>query len=376
MHAHCEYLEILVDTGILGLAAWGLLIGGILWLGYKRFDELPLRDRLYLGGAMLGVVALLGQNLVCVNLRWATTPFYFYQFLGLIVAYRGAASSVRLAWPVRLALPAVLLAGLWFLTLQPFRSEIALKRGADLQARAAWSDSLPHLQTAIALWPANARARYYLAYSHFNLGDYAKAEEAYRDLQHYSPDYAQIHWNLAAIYLNRGDWDAAIAEYREQQQIGGLPAGYDLDTLKQTLFVQAEQSIKYEAALLQLLALRPNDEITLNMLGNHCFRARRFDEAASYYAGILAHQPQSIPALNNLAGVYFVRGDYSAARDVCLRIVAIPDSGPVPWINLSKAYYAAGNNDKALESLRQAEQLDPDNRELHELYALLQDEKP
>ena len=372
LHAHNEILEVLADTGILGLVSIGGVVVLVLSHGVRVRRVLSRDGRLYLSGLIVGVAGLLGDSLFGVSLRWPTAPFVLYQYLGLIIAFgcgRECWRVPRFAWAVIVPV----LGGMWWcFTLRPFQSEVFLKRGVDLQERGEYGKAMIAFEGAIRLWPPNCRARYNLAHSLFKQQRYDAAEVAYLDLQRYSPDYAQIHWNLAAVYLSQRRWDKAAEEYIEQQQIGGLPNGYKLETLLQLLVSQGSADEKYAAALRQLIAMKPDDEVALNMLGNHCFRAGRFDEAATHYGHILAIQPKSTPALNNLAGVYFMQGNYARARATCLRIVALPECSVIPWLNLAKANLLLGDLKGARAALAEASKRDPGNVELPELRAMLE----
>jgi len=65
LHAHCEYLEILCDIGLLGLAVWGVFALGMI----RRIRGAGLIG----AGAAAGAVSMLTENLVSVSLRWPPT---------------------------------------------------------------------------------------------------------------------------------------------------------------------------------------------------------------------------------------------------------------------------------------------------------------
>lgn len=69
LHAHCEYLEILGDIGILGLLLWGVFAFSMA----KRFRNAGLLTV----GAAGGAVSMLAENLVSVSLRWPPTSWLF-----------------------------------------------------------------------------------------------------------------------------------------------------------------------------------------------------------------------------------------------------------------------------------------------------------
>lgn len=69
LHAHCEYLEILVDIGLLGLILWG----GFLWGLKSRLGNAGLLR----AGAFAGIMAMLAEGFVSVHLRWPPTAWLF-----------------------------------------------------------------------------------------------------------------------------------------------------------------------------------------------------------------------------------------------------------------------------------------------------------
>ncbi len=69
LHAHCEYLEILCDIGLVGF-----LVFGVLALALAR----RMRGAgLVTAGAAAGAVSMLSENLVSVSLRWPPTAWLF-----------------------------------------------------------------------------------------------------------------------------------------------------------------------------------------------------------------------------------------------------------------------------------------------------------
>ncbi len=86
LHAHCEYLEILVDLGLLGLVLWG----AVLWFAagaLRRADALG-------AGAFAGLCAMLTEGLVSVHLRWPPTAWLF-SFLAMIALSSAGERAVR-----------------------------------------------------------------------------------------------------------------------------------------------------------------------------------------------------------------------------------------------------------------------------------------
>ncbi len=93
LHAHCEYLEILGDTGIIGLLLWGAIFYSIIRIVYrKRKSEYPhdekndTADKWLVTGIIAGIVALLAEATVSVALRWPVSALLLALFTGLLLA--------------------------------------------------------------------------------------------------------------------------------------------------------------------------------------------------------------------------------------------------------------------------------------------------
>ena len=78
LHAHCEYLEILVDLGITGLLLWGSV-------AFFAFRKLPAAGPLQ-AAAFAGLAAMLAEAFVSVHLRWPPTAWLFSFFAMLSMA--------------------------------------------------------------------------------------------------------------------------------------------------------------------------------------------------------------------------------------------------------------------------------------------------
>ena len=93
LHAHCEYLEILSDTGIIGLLLWGAIFYSIIRIVYrKKESEYPhdekneTADKWLVTGIIAGIVALLAEATVSVALRWPVSALLLALFTGLLLA--------------------------------------------------------------------------------------------------------------------------------------------------------------------------------------------------------------------------------------------------------------------------------------------------
>lgn len=123
LHAHCEYLEILVDTGAAGLLLWAILAFLVLrrvrrgWRdGSGEEDKVsgaPGVQWVNLGIAG-GILALLAEALVSVALRWPPSALLLALLVGMLIstvpsAFRRTAGALRYAAAALMAAVALFL---------------------------------------------------------------------------------------------------------------------------------------------------------------------------------------------------------------------------------------------------------------------------
>ena len=224
-----EPLEVLVESGALGLLAWLLLVGLMVGRPLRAIGRVSDPGiRALLAAAAAGTLGLVTHGMVEVSLRFLPPLMMFWALPGLALA----AERVGLAdqqppssgappralqlgsWPLRLGLAAVvgMTFGLVFaVTLSDFIANIhvnlgerALKKGKVEQAEGSF-------RAAEATWTGNLPARYRRAYALWKLGHLAKAEQAYRQLIERSPNYFDVNHNLARVLFDSGKLKQAAA---------------------------------------------------------------------------------------------------------------------------------------------------------------------
>jgi O-antigen ligase len=281
LHAHCEYLEILVDLGIVGLILWAAAVWGM--LGYLK------KVSLFRAGAFAGMTAMLAEALVSVHLRWPPTAWLFAT-LAMVYLSRETMSVIpgkkMKAGAVLLIAASTVLAGGFFAHYVPLsRSSVLVFKGKDIflartenamnagySAAAQWADtgSEDACDAAVIQWQnASVFADSAVAYSKqateiypFDLGGWyalgsahltrymvmmppvpamrSALEQAgltnsltpgqirnelllgmaaYDSLVTMAPDYAEVHNNLALGYSNMGLLDQSMDELYKSYMI-------------------------------------------------------------------------------------------------------------------------------------------------------------
>ena len=75
-----------------------------------------------------------------------------------------------------------------------------------------------------------------------------------------------------------------------------------------------------------------------------------------------------MPALNNLAGVHFIKEDYQSAKTICQKILSINPDEIIPLINLGKAHFKLGEHPQARSTWQKALSLSPQRKQEIEGY--------
>ncbi len=283
LHAHCEYLEILVDIGIAGLALWALAAWG-LFARFKKADLLMV-------GAMAGMLAMLAEGFVSVHLRWPPTAWLFATLSIIFLAGEDqplkTPSKNRLGSFIFLFAGIVLASGFFVHYIPMAKSSILVFKGKDLflvrteramngaysaasrwaangdpsalnsaltqwQSAAVYADSaVDYSAQAIEVYPYDLGAWYALGSANLTRymimsppvpamtlaleevglsGRYSEQEvrqelaagmAAYDSLMTMAPNYSEVHNNLALGFSNLGMLDESMTEIYRAYNLHG-----------------------------------------------------------------------------------------------------------------------------------------------------------
>ncbi len=171
-------------------------------------------------------------------------------------------------------------------------------------------------------------------------------------------DNSNLHNNLAQSYLERGDYEKALAEYRR-----ALELEPDSPLLWSNLGMAYLHMQSYEEAigpLRQALELRPDFEAALSNLGVAYTYLGRLEEAAEIIERATALEPGRAEFHDNLGVIYSRLGRETRALE-CFRAAArLEPKFPEPYNNLGAVALEMGNLDEARDSFQRALALDPD----------------
>ncbi len=206
-HTHNEFLQVLAETGVPGLAAWLLLLAAAFHAARG-------------GGACTAAAsALLAAELFSFNFRFLLFPFLCWLLLALGAA-RPTAPPPPAAPRLRRLLPLLLFVAalLWFS--QPYFASGYARLGALYPRDGFAGYSLPRVfyLHALAYDDACLRAHLELAELYWSAGEYADSRIHLQELQRYSRTYGNSDRRLAEVCRLLGD-TAAAAHHRQRAAV-------------------------------------------------------------------------------------------------------------------------------------------------------------
>ena len=220
-HAVSEPMEVLAESGILGLGAWLALMGVFFFgplIAARRSSDRSLSVLLLACAA--GVLGLAAHGAVEVCLRFHPPMFMLWVLPGIaLAATRAADLKPRVfrtvpvnGWGGRLALSAVvgMAFGLVFAyTLSDFVAMKHVKKGRKALAANAPDKAERAFARAVATRSGNLEARYLRAYALWKIGNLKEAEKAYRKVIQGGPNYFDVNHNLGRVLFEQGKTEEA-----------------------------------------------------------------------------------------------------------------------------------------------------------------------
>lgn len=221
LHAHNEYIETLVEQGIIGFAALFWLLFFLLLTSMQLFRSIQTkRDWWLVSGITVSVFMTLAHNMTNVTHRWVVCPTFFWIFLAMIAILQTGFSNnfrqdqkvVKNLWQriffLLLIIPMILICGLKF-SVNPTLSQIELQNGAKQIFKQHYFQVIYDLKKSIQYNRLQFDAYYKLGYAYDALGNRDKALKMYLELQQLMPSYAQTQLNIAMLLIKQEKWKEA-----------------------------------------------------------------------------------------------------------------------------------------------------------------------
>ncbi len=360
-HPENEYLEIVNDQGLIGIGLYLWLLFTIFSRGLKRIKGylaqtavIKNKDKTiyqikpevyYLIGYMAGLAGLLAHNLFCVNLRFVSSGFYLWLFLGLIGgAYLPVPDKNQsppsqdkkgLSAPFLLPLK-VLIAGITIFSIIIYSrfllADVHHNIGIAYSKMRSWEEAIKEFQTSIDLNPFFVMSRYFLGNVYndrWQEGDDQRALQCYDEVMSRAPHYVMVNYQRGIVYMKMKNYQESLREFNEALQLDPVyPLTY------------------YRIGMVYL---------QLNQLDN---ALESFEQAAQI-------NPQASDIYVNIGNIYLMKGLASVAENNYRHALKLDPANLNAHRNLSIVLLRQNRRAEALQELQILRQAMPNDPEIN-----------
>ena len=163
---------------------------------------------------------------------------------------------------------------------------------------------------------------------------------------------------IGAIYRDTGKYQKAI-EYLEKGLIVDAHSASTALVLADVYDLINDKE-KAESLYLHTIEISPKNWQTYEGYGYFLTRNGRYDEAIENYKKVLKIFPKNAITLNNMGINYFYKDDFKGAAIEFEKSATIEPTSII-FANTGNMYYSAGEYQKAVDALKKANRLDPNN---------------
>ena len=367
--AHCEYLEILAESGILGIAAFVAILYQIVGAVFGLLKRYVRRETDILAvGLSAAVAATLAHSFFSTNLQDPASASHFWIVVGMIWAIKLnaegdsritvlATDSSKVAFGVAgTCIVASILA--IYLGLQSLLGAYHFHLGGLFFRQKAYSSAAGAFSKAAQYRFKDEFAAYQaLGASYYNMERWQEAAEAFRMSHFLHRNNPSVHYHLGVCLGHTGDLEGSVTYLRRATQLDPLSGEY-LAGLGKALGLSGDAEAAVDA-LEASLRLKPNDPQALHALGQNRKSLGNLNEAIDAYTRAAAIEPADAVIQNSLAVAYVEQGAHEAAHDVFVRLVEQHPKSVGYRVNLAVALLNLGRFNEALAACQEAARVAP-----------------
>ena len=341
----------------------------------------PAGQRRLYAGALVGILILVGTGWVCYRLRkkkpfldvvWLYTVITLFPVLGFLqVGYQAAADRY-------LYLPSAglfLLAGTgaaYYLSAKPFLTPLfsTLLAGGliygTLNQLPVWKDSISLWEQVVRLYPDSSQLPHAnLARSYAIAGRWQEALGEYDRALGFPPDSSQIRLEKGTVLMNLGRVDEAISEFKAA--IGLDPGAATLDCRRDLWRAYEKKGMHGDALseIQEVVKLDPSAEDYFDA-GITYWEMKDFKKSEEALTQAYNMDSGNAEYVDTLAALYQKSGRLKVAADLYRKALEIRPAEAEFLTKLADLDILQKLYPEAVEALRRAEALQPQNPEIRE----------
>ncbi|HTP13753.1 MAG TPA: tetratricopeptide repeat protein [Bacteroidota bacterium] len=204
---------------------------------------------------------------------------------------------------------------------------------------------------------SSARALFYLGLSYASLNDFQNAYDCLRHAVSLDSSDNAIRFQYARFLSQFGAVEEAQAQFERivRSDTTFYPAYFQLGVL---LNAQRKYPAREVEIFSRIVRYEPRDYLSLHFLGDALIRLGQFEAGRSCIATSVTLNPKHFPAVNQLAGLYFSKGDYNEALRLYLQAESLRPLDPNVAFNIGESYRKLRNDSAAVGFFEKAMMLD------------------
>lgn len=188
-----------------------------------------------------------------------------------------------------------------------------------------YGKAVTFLQKAIAANPNDAEAHYTLGRTYLELEDYKKAVPPYQKAIELDTSKNTWMYELGLIYYNNNQYPDAIRYFKMAEQNGYQKSNdfYENEGFAYLSMGDVSSGMTY---LNKVLERKPNNKELLSGIANALHRAKKYDEALTYYQNLIEMDSTDANALY-MAGITFIKkGQKEKGQAMCDKAIQMDPS--------------------------------------------------
>ncbi len=221
----------------------------------------------------------------------------------------------------------------------------------------AWKSQLTMWEDVAKKAPGKARAYKGIGFEYEKKGQMDKALEIYKKALQLHPNYDEVYYNMANIYIGQKKYDLAMAMYDKAIEIKpNYAMAYHNRALLYAMIGENDMAIE---DLNKAIALQPDYILAYRNRGYYYVLKGDFERAILDYDKALALDPDYDTAYGERGAAYAKMGAYEKAIPDYREALRLNKRTPQVYGNLGYALYRVGKFEEALRNLTTAIQMDP-----------------
>ena len=252
------------------------------------------------------------------------------------------------------------------ITFYPHYIDAMTSLGAIYRRLKRYEESISILERAIDEGRQSADVNYNLGFTYREMGNYDDAIEAFSSVVNENPSDVLAYNHLGAIYLEKKEYEKSIAAFKRGLQIDqNHPIlNYNLARCFSKAKMYSDSIRCFENAL----KAKPGWVDAIKDFSNLLVKCQKSQEASDLVKHSIELYPNDTKLLSMLGNIYLDQYDYDSAEKTFKRAKKVDDQDIQILVGLSEALEKGEKPQEALETVLDALEISPDDKDLKKRY--------